>query len=105
MGFIEQRRHERVSVDIDVYWGHAEDCPHRDRIINLGVGGCFIRTDRGAEPGQEVFVKFWLPDERTLHGEVRYHLARVGFGVEFKGLARGEAANLASLVEHFLGRQ
>jgi hypothetical protein len=102
MTFTEQRRHERAAVDIYVHWGWTEDCPLRGRIINLGVGGCFLRTDQAAPPGSPVFIKFWLPDERTLRGEVRYHLERVGVGVEFQGLARAEAASLAALVEHYL---
>jgi len=102
MSFTEQRRHERVAVDIYVYWGWTDDCPFRDRIINLGVGGCFLRTDRTAPPGQSVFIKFWLPDERMLHGEVRYLLERMGVGVEFEGLSRTETTNLASLIEHYL---
>jgi hypothetical protein len=101
MSFPEQRRHERVSVDINVYWGWADDCPFRARIINLGVGGCFIRTDQAASRERPVFIKFWLPEETTLRGEVRYHLERMGLGVEFKGLTRSEAASLAALVEHY----
>jgi hypothetical protein len=101
MTYTEQRKYERVSVDIHVYWGWTEDCPLRDRIINLGVGGCFIRTDQGAPWGQPVFIKFWLPDERTVGGEVRYHLERVGVGVEFKGLSDDETRHLAALVGHY----
>lgn len=101
MTFTEQRKHERVAVDIYVYWGWTDDCRQRDRIVNLGVGGCFLRTDQPAAPGTPVFLKFWLPDERTLQGEVRYHLERWGVGVEFTGLLRAEAAHLAALVEHY----
>ncbi|HEX8500222.1 MAG TPA: PilZ domain-containing protein [Pyrinomonadaceae bacterium] len=103
MTFAEQRKHERVSVDIYVYWGWTEDCPFRDRIINLGVGGCFLRTDQEAPRERPLFIKFWLPDERVIRGEVRYHLERVGLGVEFKWLAAHEAAQLAALVEHYKG--
>ena len=107
MTLVEQRRHERVAVDIYVYWGWTEDCPFRDRIINLGVGGCFLRTDQPAPPGRPLFIKFWLPGERTLRGEVRYHLERVGCGVEFKKLTAADTANLAALVGHYAegGRQ
>ncbi|MET0623950.1 MAG: PilZ domain-containing protein [Pyrinomonadaceae bacterium] len=101
MTFAEQRRHERVVVDIQVYWGWTDDCRQLGRIINLGVGGCFIRTDQGAPAGRPVFIKFWLPDERTISAEVRYHLERMGVGVEFTGLSRAEAAHLAALVEHY----
>jgi PilZ domain len=107
MTLTEQRRHERVTVDIYVYWGWTDDCPFRDRIINLGVGGCFLRTDQPAPPGRPLFIKFWLPGERTLRGEVRYHLERWGVGVEFKGLSAADTANLAALVGHYAasGRQ
>ncbi|HEX8285835.1 MAG TPA: PilZ domain-containing protein [Pyrinomonadaceae bacterium] len=104
MTFKEQRRHERVAVDINVYWGGTEDCPLRDRIINLGVGGCFLRTDRTAPEGSPVFIKFWLPEERTLQGEVRYRLERMGVGVEFKSLSAPDAAQLAALVEYYRGQ-
>ena len=76
MTFVEQRKHERVAVDIHVYWGWTYDCPFHDRIISLSEGGYFLRTARGAARGQPVFIKFWLPEQRTLCGEVRYHLER-----------------------------
>ena len=101
MTFPEQRKYERVAVDIYVYWGWTEDCPFRERVINLGVGGCFIRTDQGAPRGRPVFVKLWLPEERTLRGEVRYNLERMGLGVEFQSLTAADTANLAALVEHY----
>lgn len=101
MTFVEKRHHERVTVDIHVDWGWTEDCPFHDRIISLSEGGYFIRTERGAPRGHPIFVKFWLPEQRTLAGEVRYHLERWGVGVEFKGLSAEEAAGLSVLVEHY----
>lgn len=101
MTFVEQRHHERVVVDIHVYWGWTDDCPFHDRIISLSEGGYFLRTERGAPRGQPVFIKFWLPEQRTLGGEVRYHLERWGVGVEFKGLSPAEQAALDALVEHY----
>ena len=105
MTFVEQRQHERVTVDLHVYWGWTDDCPFHDRIISLSEGGYFLRTERAAPRGQPVFVKFWLPEQKTLGGEVRYHLERWGVGVEFKGLSAEEAANLAALVEHYRQKQ
>ena len=101
MTLVEQRKHERVPVDIHVYWGWTDDCPFHDRIISLSEGGYFLRTERGAPRGQPVFIKFWLPEQKTLGGEVRYHLERWGVGVEFKGLSADETAKLAALVEHY----
>lgn len=88
-------------MDIHVYWGWTSDCPFRDRIISLSEGGYFLRTERGAPRGQTIFLKFWLPEPKTLRGEVRYHLERWGIGVEFKGLSDNETALLTTLVEHF----
>jgi len=101
MSFTEQRRHERVTVDIHVYWGWTYDCPFLDRIISISEGGYFLRTERSAPRGQPVFIKFWLPEQRTLSGEVRYHLERWGVGVEFRGLSADETSSLNALVEHY----
>jgi hypothetical protein len=105
MSFTEQRKHERVTVDIHVYWGWTYDCPFHDRIISISEGGYFLRTERGAPRGQPVFIKFWLPEQKTLCGEVRYHLERWGVGVEFKGLSADETASLYALVEHYRAAQ
>ena len=101
MTFVEQRKHERVAVDINVHWGWTEDCPFYDRIISLSEGGFFLRTARGAPRDTRVYIKFWLPEQRTLRGEVRYQMDRWGVGVEFKGLSADEASNLAALVEYY----
>jgi len=101
MTFVEQRKHDRVAVDIHVYRGRTDDCPFQDRIISLSGGGYFPRTERGAPRGQPIFIKFWLPEQETLCGEVRYRLERWGVGVEFKGLSNVETEQLSALVEHF----
>ncbi|HYY93428.1 MAG TPA: PilZ domain-containing protein [Pyrinomonadaceae bacterium] len=102
MRYAERRRHERVTVDIYVHWGWTEDCPYTDRIISISAGGCFIRTPReGAERGQAVFVRLWLPAEKTLGGEVRYTLELMGFGLQFKGLTEDDSAALENLLEHY----
>jgi hypothetical protein len=106
MSYDERRQHERVTVDIYVHWGWTEDCASTDRIISISVGGCFIRTAEKAERERRVFMRFWLPEEKTLRGEVRYTLEMMGFGVQFKGLTEEEFAALENLVEHYraLGR-
>ena len=101
MTFVEQRKHERVTVDIDVYWGWTYDCPYRGRIISLSIGGYFLRTDESAPRGTPVYITFWLPEQKTLCGEVRYHLERMGVGAEFVGLSRDDESRLAALVDYF----
>jgi hypothetical protein len=107
MSFNEQRRHERVTVDIYVHWGWTQECSYTDRVFSISVGGCFLRMGRPAETGQTLFIRLWLPEEKTLRGEVRYRLERIGVGVEFKGLTQADAAALEELAEHYrtLGRQ
>lgn len=101
MHYSEQRKHERAVVDIYVHWGWTPECPYTDRIVNLGAGGCFVRTTEVAERGRPVFLRLWLDRERTLRGWVRYRLERVGLGVEFQGLTSEESSLLEALVEHY----
>ena len=42
-----------------------------------------------------------MPDERTLTGELRYSLEKVGVGVEFKGLSDAQREVLISLVSDY----
>ena len=44
MTLVEQRKHERTTVDIHVYWGWTSDCPFYDRIISLSEGGRHATT-------------------------------------------------------------
>jgi PilZ domain len=103
---IERRRHERVKVSISVEWGRTPDCLERDRITSFSVGGCFVQTREAARKGEAIYVRFWLsPDAQTLlEGEVRYHLERVGFGLEFKGVTEEDQKHLQDLVEFFYER-
>jgi hypothetical protein len=59
------------------------------------------RESFAAPCGQPVFIKFWLPEQKRLGGEVRYQLERWGIGVEFKGLSAEEVDKLTALVEHY----
>ena len=100
----EKRRHERVSVDIPVFWGRKPDTRKQERVINLSAGGCFIRTEEAVEPGRDVFVQLWLPGLRPVAGEVRYRIEHYGLGVEFKGVAQLTADLLADMVEFYSKR-
>ena len=101
MGDAEQRRYERAKVDIVVSWGRTEECYEMDRITSFSAGGCFLQTERPAGRGEQVFVKFWVPQERTLRCEVRYQMERIGLGVAFKDLSEGERRALGALVDDY----
>ena len=103
MGYGEERRYERVSVDIPVYWGLTPDCPKQGRVLSLSVGGCFLRTPEEVEPGRVTYLDLWLPGQRPLVGEVRYRLEGYGLGVEFKVAGPLTAELLANLVAFYSG--
>ncbi len=81
------RRATRVPTAIDIKWGFAEACDYDGTIINLTVLGCAVHNKAGVEvkPGQTVFIRFWMPNERLLKFEVVHtSLERVeGFGRGF----------------------
>lgn len=101
MGYAEQRRYERASVDIHVRWGRTPDCAADGRVLSVGAGGCFLRTEEDVEPGRDVFVQLWLPGQRPLAGEVRYRIEGYGVGVEFKLVGPVTAGQLGHLVEFY----
>ena len=101
MGYTEQRRYDRVVVDIYVHWGWTEECLYTDRILNISVGGCFLRTAREAAHGQRLFMRLWLPEEVTLAADVRYRLEKMGLGLEFVNVTGEQSRLLVNLVEHY----
>ena len=101
----EIRRARRVITSIDVKWGFAEDCPYTGTIINLTVLGCALHNKEGIEvqPGQIVFVRFWMPHERSLKVEVVHTALKGlrGFGAKFLDLAEDETETLEQMVQLF----
>ena len=101
MSGAEHRRHERARVDIVVPWGRSKECYEMDRMTSFSAGGCFLQTERTAEPGAEVYIKFWVPEEKTIRCAVRYQLERIGMGLEFTGLSDGERQVLGGLADDY----
>ena len=103
--YAEQRKHERVTVDIPARWGPTADCPRQGRVLSLSAGGCFIRTADEVAAGHEVYLDLWLPGARPLAGEVRYRIEGYGLGVEFKAVGQITAELLAHMVEFYSGHR
>ena len=101
MSKVEQRKYERAKVDIIVSWGRTAQCYEMDRVTSFSAGGCFLQTEHRAERGERVFVKFWVPEEKTIRCEVRYQLERIGMGLEFTDLSDGERQVLGGLVDDY----
>lgn len=95
---VEQRRYARARVDIVVPWGKTAECYLMDRVTSFSAGGCFLQTEHTARRGEEIFIKFWVPQEKTIRCEVRYQMERIGMGVAFMDLSEGERQVLGGLV-------
>lgn len=101
---IEKRRHPRVKASIPIYWGLTPECSKHDRITSFSIGGCFIQTREAARQLTLVYIRFFLSnkEERIIRAEVRYHLDKVGLGVEFINLTADDKMNFQSLVDYYL---
>jgi hypothetical protein len=100
---IEKRRHPRVKASIPLNWGLTPECTRHDRITSFSIGGCFIQTGVAALPLTLVYIRFFLSNEgeRIICGEVRYHMEKVGLGVEFVNLTAGEKESFQALVDYY----
>jgi hypothetical protein len=90
---MEQRRVERKMVSMDAVIACARFGLIRGRIVDLGMGGGYIKAETSIVPiGSEVTVTF-QPDSAlcsdclTVNGRVS-HQSLHGFGIEFHGLDR-----------------
>ena len=102
---VENRRAQRVSTSIDINWGFAEECPYAGTIINLTILGCAINMKDEVEvrPGQIVFIRFWMPQERILKVEVVHNALKGvrGCGAKFLDLTEEEIKTLEQIVQLF----
>jgi hypothetical protein len=100
---IEKRRHPRVKASIPINWGLTPECLKLDRLTSFSIGGCFIQTKETVRPPTLVYIRFFLSNkgERIIRAEVRYHLEKVGLGVEFINLTAGDKKNFQALVDYY----
>jgi hypothetical protein len=98
----KRKEGERVKTALRCHWGLSEDSPRNGNITSLSHGGCFIQTTANAAEDQLVYVSCWLPSQRwlALRGRVTYHLAKVGFGLNFADLTAEQQEMLALLIEY-----
>lgn len=109
--YSNRRRYPRAKVIMNVDWGETPACEHGGQITSLSVGGCFVLTTRRIAQGKAVFVRLMLAPgsdsilEGVVLGRVAYHLANVGFGVEFKTLPDEYRNHIQDIVDFYLGSQ
>ncbi|NUP10297.1 MAG: PilZ domain-containing protein [Polyangiaceae bacterium] len=86
----ERRRHPRLSLEVDVDVSTAHNF-YAGKTRDISMGGLFIETPVGLEPGTEVTVSLALGQQRfTLTCKVAWILGgasgTAGFGVEFDSI-------------------
>ena len=86
-----------------VEWGVDDNCLWQDRITSLSIGGCFLQTKMVLPAGRKISLRLFLSagPARTLRGEVRYCMERVGVGVEFLDLMESEKERITELVRFY----
>jgi hypothetical protein len=103
---MEQRRElARAEVETALYilWEAGKDSVGSGKITSLSSKGCFVQTRSEPTAGHSIMIRLRLPTERwlALEGRVVHVLRRVGFGVQFTGLALVDQEMLALLVDYY----
>lgn len=103
-----KRVHQRAQVQFDVEYTQAGKTA-QGSCFNLCQGGMFIVTERPAEPGTEVLLRFTLPGHSDplfvrarvawISGEEKDPAAFTGMGVQFLDLEPAAAQVIANLVD------
>ena len=95
----ERRKTPRLSVSLDAVFdgttGH-----HPAKITNLSEGGCYMDSVGEVMKGEVVGFRVLLPDGDWLYleGEVRHHMPRLGFGVQFVDLDEDQERKIGIVI-------
>jgi hypothetical protein len=110
----EQKKAVQIRPPMACHWGPNDECLRNGRVTRLSVTyrTCFIQTKAPANDGHTMFVKIWLPDEFTvtmslannfmlIRGTVAHYSPKIGFGLHFGELTKGENDILSMLVNFY----
>lgn len=99
----KQRETRRIKTSLSCNWGVTEDCPRNGMITSLSTRGCFVQTKAAISEGAKLFINCWLPSRRwfPLHGQIVYHIPRVGFGLTFADLTESDEEMLDLLLDYY----
>ena len=113
----DKRNHQRYTTRVFGVFGRDIDLDETEMLMmNMSLGGAFVRTDTPAPPGQPVMLRFYLDNDEaplSIGGEVAWWRSpgqgkEPGMGVIFVQLAPADLARfktfLASLIEEELFR-
>jgi c-di-GMP-binding flagellar brake protein YcgR len=96
----QRRRVLRVRANLTVVLVHTDGQKVPARILDVSVGGMFLRSDRTPEYGDRVTVVVRLDDTAEwflLPAQVRW-FAKKGFGIEFAALSREQRRALSLFI-------
>ena len=98
-GSRSRRRHVRVAVPCDGYRASLPDTPVR--IVDLGLGGCFVNSAHEQKDRSRLILRINLPREGvvTLNAETVYRRPAVGFALRFVDVNAETSARLTRTVE------
>jgi hypothetical protein len=96
---MSRRRHVRVAVPFDGYRASLPETPVR--IVDLGLGGCFVNSTHQQKDRSRLVLKINLPQEGvvTLNAETVYRRPAVGFALRFVDVNAETSARLIRTVE------
>ena len=107
----DKRRYPRAAViDMYVNWGRTKACNYDgDQITSLSLGGCFLVTERQADPNEIIYIQLWetYTPGGLYKGRVRYQLQvsdpfpPIGVGVEFIDISEKDRKNLEEVMEFY----
>ncbi|MCP4678804.1 MAG: PilZ domain-containing protein [Deltaproteobacteria bacterium] len=99
--FKEKRKHERIDYDASVELGFDDGERHAARIVNISLGGVFLKADSQPEFGSRVHLYFELPrvdDLCEIPCLVRWIKKDRGIGLQFEHLRAIETWAISKLL-------
>ena len=97
----ERRKHTRVLKPLDGRW-RGGAASGQSRIGDLSLGGCFVHSLSAPRVGEATSVSFVTHEGQKLEldGTVVHVEPRIGFSVEFRGIAAEDTHDLIDFIEH-----
>jgi len=97
---IDQRKHQRAQLPLQVRWLNTSDVYTTPR-SDISMGGCYLDLKAPVQVGQRISFVIQLPSDRglSLRGEVVHQRQNSGFGVRFTDLHESSQEMLARLIE------
>ena len=93
------RQQKRVAVPLTIQLESASG-NNEARITDLSLGGCYVDSIFGVQPGRSVNFNLALPSGRSgkMSGTIVYVHEGIGFGLQFNDLTSEQRTMLEQLI-------